>query len=244
MFRILRIICPIIALLTGILSSIADQQSSSGRAGFIGNTPINKVLFLGNSITLHGPLESIGWSGNWGMAASEENKDFVHLLTQHITETTHKQPKVMVRNIADFERGYQDFNIQKNLESAIAFEADLIIIAIGENVTALKTEEDRQAYETAVRTLLKELHANNRKSKIFVRSVFWSDAFKDEAMSQACASTGATFVDLGKLDADETHFAISERQIEHAGVARHPGDKGMRVIADGLWKAIKQQLLD
>jgi len=28
-----------------------------------------KVLFLGNSITLHGPSQKVDWSGNWGMRA-------------------------------------------------------------------------------------------------------------------------------------------------------------------------------
>ncbi len=34
------------------------------------------------------------------------------------------------------------------------------------------------------------------------------------------------FVDLKDLDKDEANFARSERKIEHAGVAAHPGDKG------------------
>lgn len=27
-----------------------------------------KILFLGNSITIHGPKEELGWNGHWGMA--------------------------------------------------------------------------------------------------------------------------------------------------------------------------------
>jgi lysophospholipase L1-like esterase len=216
-------------------------ESGEKAEGVIGQTAIGKVLFLGNSITLHGPLESIGWSGNWGMAASEQSNDYVHLLTKHIADASHKQPEIMVRNIADFERDYQNFDIQKNLEAAIAFEADLIIIAIGENVSSLATEKDEQDYEAAVTALLHALHAKKMRA-CFVRSTFWSDAAKDKALSRACDATGATFVNLGKLDADETHFANSERHIEHAGVGRHPGDKGMKAIADGLWSAIEKKL--
>jgi len=37
-----------------------------------------KVLFVGNSITLHGVCESIGWNHECGMAASRAENDYVH----------------------------------------------------------------------------------------------------------------------------------------------------------------------
>ena len=34
-----------------------------------------KILFVGNSITSHGPKADIDWRGNWGMAATSLDKD-------------------------------------------------------------------------------------------------------------------------------------------------------------------------
>ena len=39
-----------------------------------------RILFVGNSITLHGRKDEIGWTRVCGMAASEAEKDYVHLL--------------------------------------------------------------------------------------------------------------------------------------------------------------------
>ena len=45
-----------------------------------------RILFWGASTTKHPPAEDIGWSGNWGMAASAEENDYVHKLVSYLEE--------------------------------------------------------------------------------------------------------------------------------------------------------------
>ncbi|MBL8819308.1 MAG: SGNH/GDSL hydrolase family protein [Planctomyces sp.] len=218
---------------------VKDDQASIEVNAAERKLKAEKILFLGNSITLHGPLESIGWSGNWGMAASEASKDYVHLLTDRFSNAAGSKPETLVKNIADFERGYVDYRIEEKLRDALEFRADIIVVAIGENVSSLDTEESRFAFQLSVTNLLKQLKGGHHP-RIFVRTTFWTDEVKNRCLAEACKATDSVLVDLGKLDADEANFARSERTIEHAGVAGHPGDQGMQAIADILWKAIEK----
>ena len=43
-----------------------------------------KILFVGNSITLHGILPEIGWNHCFGMAASSRENDYVHVCMKEI----------------------------------------------------------------------------------------------------------------------------------------------------------------
>lgn len=200
-------------------------------------TAQTKVLFLGNSITKHGPKKDIDWSGNWGMAASAEANDYVHLVTKALTEKAGAAPEVMVKNIADFERVYSGYDIATKLKEAIEFKADLIILAIGENVPGLKTAEDKTKLQASLTALLRALKGD-RKPTILVRSCFWANAAKDEALQQACTAVGGIYVNIGNLSKDEANYARSERPYKHAGVANHPGDKGMAAIAAAMVKAL------
>lgn len=205
-----------------------------------GKLQVRKVLFLGNSITLHGVAPQIGWNGNWGMAASAEDKDYVHLLMSQIARSTDNKPASLVKNIADFERGLEGFKFDVGLRVELEFEADLVILAIGENASALTTGEAKARYKKAFESLLAELKQHGQPTLI-VRSCFWANPAKDEIMKQACADAGGIWVDMSQLGRDEANHASSERKIEHAGVADHPGDKGMQAISDELWKSITQQ---
>ncbi|RZM14589.1 MAG: SGNH/GDSL hydrolase family protein, partial [Pedobacter sp.] len=63
------------------------------------------VLVLGNSMTIHAPSVELGWYGNWGMAASSKDKDYVHIL-----ETKLQMPVVPV-NISAWERNHTTFDL-------------------------------------------------------------------------------------------------------------------------------------
>lgn len=203
----------------------------------IGAQPVNKVLFLGNSITLHGPAPKIGWTGNWGMAASAEEKDYVHLLLAAITKEAGGAPQVMVKNIADFERQLTNYTLSEQLKAEFSWEADVVIVAIGENAAPLKTEEDKARFQTAFADLLTQLKQHGKPS-IFVRSQFWPSAGKDDIMRQVSSESGVAFIDISKLGGEPANYAREERRIDHAGVAAHPGDKGMQAIADAIWISI------
>lgn len=204
----------------------------------LAQSTFKKVLFLGNSITKHGPKADIDWSGNWGMAASAEAKDYVHVFTKALSERQGSTPEILVKNIADFERAHQGYDCAVKLKEAIDFQADLIVLAIGENVPALKTAEAKTQFQAAVTALLKTLQGS-RKPVILVRSCFWANTAKDEALRGACASVSGIFCDISALSADKSLYGKAEREFKHAGVANHPGDKGMAAIADALMKALQ-----
>lgn len=202
-----------------------------------GYSGTERILFLGNSITLHGPRTEIGWTNNWGMAASAQDKDYVHILARAVATHTKTAPSVMVENVADFERHYETYDLAK-LKKDIDFKASIVIVAIGENVPAIASEEAKTKFKASVLKLLKALKGSNNPT-IIVRSSFWQNKTKDEILQQACQEAGGVFVDISNLSKDESHFARSERSYAHSGVAAHPGDKGMQAIADALLAALK-----
>jgi hypothetical protein len=73
---------------------------------------------------------------------------------------------------------------------------------------------------------------------ILVRSCFWANAAKDEALRGACTAVNGVYVDISALSKDEKNYARSERPFKHAGVANHPGDAGMAAIAEAMVKAV------
>jgi hypothetical protein len=212
------------------------QQTGREEGGSLLNS--GRILILGNSITWHGPSADVDWFGSWGMAASCLEKDYVHVLIREISELTGRAPEWMAENIADFERQFETFDIEGNYEKYFQFKADLVILAIGENVPELPDEGIRGKFKNAMLNLMAALKKRGNPA-ILVRGCFMPHEVKDNVMKDACAEAGGIYVDIMDLGKEESNYARSEREYKHAGVAGHPGDKGMKAIADAILKAMR-----
>ncbi len=190
-----------------------------------------RVLFVGNSITRHGRLESIGWFGNWGMAASAPEKDYVHLLANRFS-LADPDAAFCLCQVAEWERLYRvGDTCLEPYRTARDFEADLLIFRLIENCPAQDFDADLfyRQFEALVDFL------NPRASRrIIVTTSFWKHP-GDAALSRFAAAHGYPCVPLGDLGEDDAMKAIG--LFEHNGVANHPGDKGMQAIADRIFDA-------
>lgn len=221
----------------GVMPAHAGQPGKDDKDDHMTKIKTDRILFLGNSITWHRPKAEIGWTDDWGMAASAQEKDYVHLVIGRLAGAMGRKPEAMIESVVDLEREYHRFDLSPLIRKCRDFKPDVVVLAMGENVPALKTEADRAGFKTAVSKLLNGIKKDSNPA-IFVRSCFWPEPIRDGILKEVCTGVGGVFVDIGALGRDESNFARSERKFQHDGVAKHPGDKGMKAIADAIWSAI------
>jgi len=160
------------------------------------------------------------------------------MFSKHVERQQDSHPKLIVRNIADFERSLSQYDIPKQLTELFKEKPELVIIAIGENVPDLTAPEKQTEFQESFDKLL-QFAKTHSDATIMVRSCFWGNEIKDRIMREQSKAKDIMFVDIGSLGADPRNRASAEREFTHAGVAAHPGDRGMAEIADALWMALQ-----
>lgn len=215
-----------------LLRRIVEMADSPGGEG---DARAPRVLFLGNSITGTGPANR--WDGTWGMCASWPEKDYVHLVVRELERTSGARVSWRRRNLAEWERNLASYDLRKNLADEIAFKPMVVVIALGENVLSSKTEADRALFARKLRELAKAFAAPG--VRIVIRSTFWPRPLLDGVMKDVASELGAAYVDLSDAGRDETLKALGSSDDE--AVAAHPGDRGMRFIADRISAAIRNR---
>ena len=187
-----------------------------------------KILVYGNSIALHGPLANIGWTNNWGMAASAPEKDFAHLVVAGLETKLGKKADFRIRNLAELERNFTtNIATVSEISADAAWKPDYLVVAIGENASGVD-EASAAAYGKFLADVARPFADSG--ARIVMRSPFWKNALKAQCTAKAAADVGAVYVDAGPLGSSDENKAIG--LFPHVGVANHPGDLGMRRIAD------------
>ena len=189
-----------------------------------------KIAIVGNSITCHGVLESIGWHHEWGMAASSEDKDFFHLVMHDFRE---KYPNTSFLRIqaADWEREYwrSPEEYPDQLKALYDFDADIIVFRLSENCP--REEMEKHDFEKGFDTLC-EYFSRGGKCKLLITDSFWYSPWTADGIKAAADKFGGGVIKISDLGENDDMMAIG--LFEHTGVARHPGDLGMRTIADRI----------
>jgi len=195
------------------------------------------VLFVGNSITLHGVKHSIGWHNEWGMAASAEDKDYVHVIEKEVL-SSHPQTRFCICQAAVWERGYVSGadEILPKFEQAALFGADVIVIRLIENCRT--HEYNAEKFKAELARLISYLDPSG-KAKVIITTGFWKHP-GDGDIIDFCKENGYPCVELGDLGQDDKMKAVG--LFEHTGVANHPGDEGMKAIAERILKVLKEYL--
>ncbi len=191
---------------------------------------VKKILVIGNSISRHGPNGNLGWNGNYGMAASSQEKDYVHQVYAKICQVQPQfKPELRITRPADESKMIGG-------EAYLDYEPDLVIVQLGDNFRGKANVEELQKPYEKILAALKE----KSNPAIFCLST-WGNPQFDPLIREAAKNQGAVYVDISSLSGNSANRAAAEKRFTNGGVNWHPGDQGMQAIAEILWARLKEQ---
>jgi hypothetical protein len=187
-----------------------------------------RILIVGNSITGHGPAPDLGWTGDWGMAASSAEKDYVHIISKKLRDLN-PRAEIKLLYAVDFEQGYWKYDFSK-LQGYAEFRPDLVIMRIAENTEMDHVNNYESSYATYVSTLTAKTNA-----RVICTTSFWKNYGEvGYRIRNVANNRGYLIADLEPFWADKSYTAYNV--FANAGVGSHPSDKGMKAIADCISK--------
>jgi hypothetical protein len=187
-------------------------------------------VVLGNSILYSPKSPEYDWNGDWGMAASALDSDYVHILIRKLKANDPKND-LQFKNIANFEREFDTFDMAKNLQTLRDYKPDLLVVRISENVTRTA---DSVLFAQKYAEMLNYFRAGNPDVKILAVGSVWPD----RDMAEKVLKKNSDYISLAPMQSNNSYYAYG--LFTHPGVASHPSNKGMRYIADRIWEgAIK-----
>ncbi len=205
-----------------------------------------KLLAYGNSILKHGPSESLGWTGNHGMAASSEEKDYIHRLIFYLEKKYGAGSVEWVHgeHSGGFESGSSAYEEDEDLSyafSALKKESeevmpDVVTVQYGENSNCTNAA----AYENGLTQFVNTIKSASPDAVVLITTPFWGGSAKINDAKNTPKKLNSPRADLAPLTKAENQ-AFDHPEWSH-GVQVHPGDAGMEKIAKEMFKQLNMYL--
>lgn len=195
-----------------------------------------KIAFIGNSLTLHSKLESIGWNHTSGMAASSLENDYVHKTVRKLAESKNVNIEYALINLSDWERDFENFD-KNRLQKIWDFNPEYVIFQLGENVLQDNIIGRKEIFYNEYIKIIESFGKNNTR---IVSLPFWHSSEKNQLFTKVAIETKSYIIDLSHLGngLDKKNYANSEINYKHDGVGIHPGDYGMENISDNIFSVL------
>lgn len=213
-----------------------EQKRKSSKVKWLDNS--YSWLAIGNSITFH--KKSLSWRNNAGVAASDTEHDYFHLVKEYI-QSKHKLVDAKIFTFSVWEVQSHDRDETLDFLTPYLDETlDLITIQLAENARDIST------YEADFVSLIEFIKDKCPKAEIIVIGDFWEYMNRDKLKENACMKTGVIYVSLDEVKNNKAYYCgmgtvvlddnNHEYIVEHSGIADHPGNNGMQAIADRVIK--------
>lgn len=183
---------------------------------------INRILFIGNSITQTQPDLALGWNGNWGAAASQADRDYVHRVQLGITARQGSIPEIRIIQTSS------DLYPDDTIATIKDWQPDLIIFQIGDNATGDEW--------------LEQYHDLGQLGMQIIAVGTWAGDERDSLIGQAASEAEMKYISIADLHTRENEaWEQCSTEFCHAGLYWHPGDRGMALIAERILQVIYNQ---
>ena len=215
-------------------SKFIMQVSNDGTLVCVPTIP-SKVLFIGNSLLLG--------HGTFGMCATDSKNDYYYHVTQYLRQF---HPDGVYDKLlgAPYEQTETQSGLDNWIEQNIKTKRtdyELVLVQLGDNVN---NEIRNELFKTSCKNLLVAIRQHMPKARVVWAGEWYYTTQRQEIIAKACAETGSTFIDItdiskvqdnrGKIGDIITRDDGTTFEVISSGVASHPGNKGMKALADRI----------
>lgn len=198
-----------------------------------------RVLCIGNEITRCAPDDNLGWRGDWGLAATCRENDYVHQLQAMLNA---ERPTSVTA--VDFREWEKDMSADPApLLGDLLDDQDLVILKLG----------DSPSISSNLATGFSKIidACKEKVDSILVVGSFYqgSDgASRDDLMRRIAAQYSLPFCSVSKVITNAGVFPKSSDEYEDlsggtynlpAKLYTYPNDKAMRLIAEEIYASLK-----
>ncbi len=208
---------------------------------------IKKCVVFGNSMTKHAITPY--WWGEWGMAASVREKDFVHVLDGLLEEKYGNPIDFEGVNIADWEVDATSFD-KSRIDEYLSGDEDVVVIRLGENVQG----NTLTSYKEELSALVEYIKLESPRACFVITGNFWTNKEKDKIQKEVAYEYGCMWTILDQFDTNANKSSLSANVFGDDGawhlisdggstagaVASHPGDLGMENIAKTIFSVLTE----